>query len=88
MAWWGRARSSFAFRTVTPSTAICIKMEEKGEKRGEEAGRISGRRERRGEQMQKEKRAVNCIYVQRIMQRTCSERVFRSETDISNRGTT
>lgn len=44
VAWWGRARSSFAFRTVTPSTAICIKMEE----RGEEAGMISGRREQEG----------------------------------------
>lgn len=28
MAQWGRALKSFAFRTVTPSTSICIKMEE------------------------------------------------------------
>lgn len=38
MACWGRALSSFAFRTVTPSTAICIKMEEWGEQRGEGVG--------------------------------------------------
>lgn len=38
VACWGRALSSFAFRTVTPSTAICIKMEEWGEQRGEGVG--------------------------------------------------
>jgi len=31
VAWWGRALSSFAFRTLTLSTDICIKMEECGE---------------------------------------------------------
>lgn len=44
---WGRGvggKSSFAFRTVTPSTAICIKMEE----RGEEAGMVSERIEQEG----------------------------------------
>lgn len=48
MAWWGRALSSFAFRTVTPSTAICIKMEERGEEKGQEAGMVSGRKEQEG----------------------------------------
>lgn len=54
VAWWGRARSSFAFRTVTPSTAICIKMEE----RGEEAGMISGRREQEGVNRCRKKREL------------------------------
>lgn len=46
----GRAQSLFAFRTATPSPAIWIKIEE----RGEEAGMILGRR---GVNIQTEKRS-------------------------------
>lgn len=38
---WGRAPSSSVFRAGAPSTAIRIKMEERGEWKGEEAGIVS-----------------------------------------------
>ena len=44
----GCGKRSFAFRTVTPFAAICIKMEEREERRGEERRRCrDGFREER-----------------------------------------